>query len=264
MQTKVNHYLIRLQFLGFRYSGWQKQPGQRTIEGMLVKTLKFILPNQGVKVLGTGRTDAKVSALDYAFELFVKGRPLTDLPAFMHAFNANLPADIKVTGLEEIEGEFNIIQSIKVKEYIYLFSFGTKNHPYAAPFMANIMEQLDIESMKKAALLFKGTHNFSAYTARPRDNATFVREVLECDIQDNQLVTASFFPKESYLLKIKAVGFLRYQVRMIMGGLISLGKGEIKFEDIEESLRENTNFQVTYVAPGSGLHLNTLEFDRYQ
>ena len=89
--------------MGFRYSGWQKQPGQKTIEGMLVKTLKFILPDQGVKVLGTGRTDAKVSALDYAFELFIKGRPLADLPSFMHSFNANLPADIRVTGLEEIE-----------------------------------------------------------------------------------------------------------------------------------------------------------------
>ncbi len=261
MQAITYHYLIRLQFLGFRYSGWQRQPGQKTIEAMLVKTLKFILPDQGVKILGTGRTDAKVSALDYAFELFIRQGPIIDLGSFIELFNTNLPADIRVTGLEEIDGNFNIIQSIKVKEYIYLFSFGAKNHPYSAPFMANIMEQLDIESMKKAAQLFQGTHNFSAYTARPREHARFIRDVIECKIQDNTWLTASFFPEKSYVLRIKAAGFLRYQVRMIMGGLITLGKGDIIIDDIRESLTENTNFQVNYVAPGSGLHLNALEFD---
>ena len=70
MNLKSYRYIFKVQYLGFRYSGWQRQPGQRTIEGMLLKTLKFILPNTAVKILGAGRTDAKVSAADAAFELF--------------------------------------------------------------------------------------------------------------------------------------------------------------------------------------------------
>ncbi|MGB3149310.1 MAG: tRNA pseudouridine(38-40) synthase TruA, partial [Maribacter sp.] len=95
MQKKRFHYMVRLQYLGFRYSGWQIQPGQRTIEGMLVKTLKFILPNTKLKILASGRTDAKVSALDAVFELFIEDRPLQELDAFMNLFNINLPPDIR-------------------------------------------------------------------------------------------------------------------------------------------------------------------------
>jgi len=66
MQTPRYYYLIHVQFLGFRYSGWQKQPNQKTVEGMLVKTLKFVLPNAKFKILGAGRTDARFSALNTA------------------------------------------------------------------------------------------------------------------------------------------------------------------------------------------------------
>ena len=53
---------------------------------------------------------------------------------------------------------------------------------------------------------------------------------------------------------------MRYQIRMIMGALIELGRGAINFNDIEKSLLENNHTQLTYVAPGSGLHLNKLDF----
>ena len=64
-------YLIRIEFLGFRYHGWQKQPNFRSIQGMVDKTFEFIFQHNDFKTHGCGRTDAKVSADDYAFELFL-------------------------------------------------------------------------------------------------------------------------------------------------------------------------------------------------
>ena len=260
MNRKKFYYLIKLQFLGFRYSGWQKQPNRKTIEGMLTKTLKFILPEISFKILGAGRTDAKVSALDAAFELFIEDTPLMNIEAFKNDFNKNLPSDIKIIDVSEVNESFNIIQDGKIKKYVYLFSFGEKNHPFCAPYMTNIMDQLDIALMKEAATLFMGTHNFQSYTARPRENAKMRRTIISSEIIENTFIEANFFPKKSYAFIVEGSGFMRYQVRMMMGALLQLGKGEIPLDMITAALEEDNTVKFTYVAPGSGLHLHSLEF----
>ncbi len=261
MQRKKYYYLIKVQFLGFRYSGWQKQPGQKTIEGMLLKTLKFILPDRKYKILGAGRTDAKVSALDAAFELFLEEEPISNHEEFLTLFNRNLPPDIRILSIDRAEGKFNIIQHSKSKEYVYLFSYGQKNHPFSAPYLANIIDDLDIELMQRGAKLFEGTHNFISYTARPQGNIKSVRTITSCKLIVNEILKANFFPEISYALHVEGAGFMRYQVRMIMGALIQLGKGELFLENIEASLKENNNVKISFVAPGSGLLLNNLEFN---
>ncbi len=260
MKKRRFYYLINLQYLGFRFSGWQKQPRQKTIEGMLSKTLKFILPNINFKILGAGRTDAKVSALDAAFELFLEEEQILDLDGFLELFNRNLPADIRAVGIEPVDETFNIIKDPKVKEYLYLFSFGGKNHPFSAPFITNILDELDIEAMKEAAELFVGTHNFSAYTVKSQNNASDLRTIKSCSIIENTILKANFFPDTSYALQVVGKGFMRYQIRMIMGALIQLGKKELTFDDIKDSLATPSKLELSSVAPGSGLILNRIEF----
>lgn len=256
------YYLVKVQYLGFRYSGWQKQPGQKTVEGMLSKTLKFIIPDRSFKILGAGRTDAKVSAQGAAFELFLKGEAIGNRKEFMEDFNRSLPPDIRVSNLEMVTKEFNIIQNICVKEYRYFFSFGSKNHPFCAPFLANIMDELDIGLMVQATSIYTGTHNFRSYTARPQKNAAFRRSITYCKIAENDLLKANFFPEKSYVLTIRSRGFLRYQVRMIMGALIQLGKGILTLEDLRKSLQDDSDVVLSYVAPGSGLMLYDLNFEQ--
>lgn len=253
-------YLLQIQYLGFRYSGWQKQPGQRTIESMLQKTLKFIQPHKRFKIIGAGRTDAKVSALEGAFQLFTEQKPIEDITGFMRLFNENLPPDIKILSIREVAPSFNIIQHKKTKEYRYLFSFGIKNHPFSAPFMANLHEDLDIEAMKKAATIFQGTHNFKNFTARKQLKTKVIRTIDFCEISENTTFKASFFPSKSYVLKVRGEGFMRYQIRMIMGALILLGKGDITVDTIKKALHGSETTLIPYVAPGSGLILNSIEF----
>jgi len=262
VSDKYTYYLIGIQFLGFRYSGWQKQPDHKTVEGMLMKTLKFILPNRKMKILGTGRTDAKVSVLEGAFELFLEGGPLENEDSFLQLFNLNLPPDIKAIRIIKTNKNFNIIKGVETKEYVYLFSFGSKNHPFAAPFIVNIQSDLNIEGMKEAAKLFKGMHDFSNYTVKEAKNKDNLRNVIACHIEENDILEANFFPEISYALRIKADGFIRYQVRMIMGALIQLGKGVLEYSDISDSLMPGNSIELTSVAPGSGLLLNTVNFKK--
>ncbi len=252
--------MVYLQFLGFRYSGWQPQPGQRTIAGMLQKTLKHIMPERTFKILGAGRTDAKVSALQMAFELFLEDGPLDSISDFEEQMNRNLPPDIRVLEVLPTTKDFNIIQDCSSKEYVYLFSHGEKNHPFCAPFLANISTPLNIEAMTKAARFFEGTHDFSCYTAGLKPNAQVVRTIDRCELMENTLLTANFFPKKSYALHVQGKGFMRYQIRMIMGALILLGRNEMDMQTLTMSLQENCSMVLPYVAPGSGLMLNKINF----
>ena len=78
----------------------------------MLKTLKFVLPERRYKILGSSRTDAKVSSLDGAFELFLEGIPISDLGAFKHTFNLNLPQDIRITEIIPVDREFHRYVSV--------------------------------------------------------------------------------------------------------------------------------------------------------
>ena len=260
MQPKRFYYLIKVQYLGYRLHGWQRQPGFKTVEGLIKKTFKFILPDRRLKILGSSRTDAMVSANESAFELFLEEEPLEELADFIKLLNKNLPPDIKALDIQEVDGKFNIIQDSKLKEYHYLFSFGEKNHPFCAPLMTNLQETLDIEIMMEGAKLFKGLHHFQNFCVRSSGNSIYEREVHFSEIKENTIYTANFFPKKSYVVIVKGSGFLRYQIRLMMGTLIQLGKGELTLKDIEESLKADVDNQMTYIAPASGLILHKIEF----
>lgn len=260
MQKIRFYYLIKIQYLGFRLHGWQRQPNFKTVEGLIKKTLKFVLPGQKTKILGSSRTDAMVSANEAAFELFLFEKPLTDLNTFLDLFNNNLPPDIRVLSIKEVTRTFNIIQHPKSKEYLYLFSFGGKNHPFCAPLMANFQENLDIKLMIQGARLFEGTHSFHNYCVAPSPGTQLLRTISLCVLDENTIYTANFFPEKSYVFKVEGAGFLRYQIRLMMGALIQLGKGEIKTEDIKNSLLTETIMPLNFIAPASGLILNRIDF----
>ncbi len=259
MANWTSFYLIRLEFLGFRYHGWQKQPKYRSVQGMLDKTLLFILGHEDFKTLGCGRTDAKVSADDFALELFLN--QTFETKNLLKELNKNLPSDIKVKSVEAVGPEFNIIQSSKEKEYHYYFSSGDKSHPFNAPLIRDFGNQLDIELMQKAAKLFEGVHNFKRYASKPSSNTIFEREIVLSEIVVNQQIQANFTPTKSYIFKVRSKGFLRYQVRLMMGALVNIGRAEWTLDDLKETLKNTEGLQVKHIAPSSGLVLHKVEFD---
>jgi tRNA pseudouridine38-40 synthase len=252
--------VFKIQYLGYRFHGWQKQPNVKTVHLMIDRTFKYILEDKKFKTLASGRTDAMVSANEGAFELFLE-EPIEGFKEFLELFNHNLPQDIRALSIKEVDEKFNIIQHSKTKEYLYLFAFGNKYHPFCAPILTTIRESLDIELMKQGAKLFEGTHNFKNYCYKATDNGVYSREILTCKIVENDLYTASFFPPKTYILKVRGKGFMRNQIRLMMGVLIKLGRREVTLQYIEESLKPDVQEHMDYIAPASGLILNKIEFE---
>lgn len=259
-QSKKYYYLISIQYLGYRFHGWQKQPNVKTLHLMVDRTLNFILEGKYFKSLSSGRTDAMVSAEHAAFELFLR-EPIEDEIAFLELFNYNLPQDIRALSIREVDEKFNIINHSKIKEYLYLFTYGQKCHPFCAPIMTTILDDLDINLMKQGAKLFEGENYLWSYCYKPTENGVYTRTVLQCELVENEMYTANYFPKKSYLLRVKGKGFMRNQIRLMMGTLIDLGKGKLTLQDIENSLVPNNKIKMDYIAPASGLILNNIEFE---
>jgi len=254
-----SYYLIRIEFLGFRYHGWQKQAKLKSVQGMIDKTFAFILGHTDFKTLGCGRTDAKVSADDFAFELFVNQDFECD--KLLERLNKELPSDIRAKSVQVVNEDFNIIQHSKVKEYHYYFSSGEKSHPFNAPLIRDFGAALNIELMKEAAALFMGTHNFKRFASKPSANTIFERTVLFSVIEENTRFVDAFTPSETYVFKVKSKGFLRYQVRLMVGALVDVGKGVMTLEDLKETLDNFNGTQIRHIAPSSGLILHKVEFD---
>lgn len=258
MQRK--YYIIKIQYLGFRFHGWQKQPEVNTVQRMVDRTLAYVLGHKKFKTLAAGRTDAKVSVNETFIELFLDEGYL-DFEEFMPLFNLNLPQDIKALNIEETNKNFNIIQHTKQKEYLYVFTFGEKIHPFAAPFMVAFPDVLDLMIMQQAAKLFEGTHNFRNYTYKPTPTTNTIGTITTCELVENTVYEANFFPKKSYILRVVGEGFKRNQIRIMMARLMELGKGMIDFQTIEKSLSNPDEIlPITYIAPASGLILQSVDF----
>ncbi len=257
-KNKRYYYLIQLQYLGYRYHGWQKQPNVKTVQLMVERTIRYVLGHDEFKILASGRTDAMVSANEAAIELFV-WEPLEE--DFLSTLNTNLPSDIRATKVQQVDEKFNVIQGSKLKEYIYLFSSGEKNHPFAAPFMVYVEQELNVEKMMEAAKCFQGAHNFQRFCYKPSPETIFERTIDLCEIVKNDLYTANFFPENSYLLRVQGKGFMRHQVRLMMGAIFAVGKEKLTIEQLKEALKGGDNQPVSYIAPASGLMLNKLSFD---
>ncbi|MDA9317151.1 tRNA pseudouridine(38-40) synthase TruA, partial [Polaribacter sp.] len=232
----------------------------KTVHDIVDKSLHFVFKREDYKTIGVGRTDAKVSANTYYINLFARFE--LNQETFLKEFNKNAPADLKALSFKVLPGDFDLINSEKIKEYHYYFSFGEKNHPFAAPFMTGLQEELRIDLMKLGAKLFEGEHYFHKYCTKPSDHTLFKRTIDSCEIVENNVLTANFFPETSYVLKVRGKGFLRYQIRLMMATLFEVGKENISIQFIEASLKEdNDQKSLRNVAPGSGLQLYDIDFD---
>ncbi|WP_372936406.1 tRNA pseudouridine(38-40) synthase TruA [Seonamhaeicola sp.] len=257
---KKYFYVINIQYLGYRFHGWQKQPNVKTLHLMVDRTLNFILEGRYFKSLISGRTDAMVSAENAVFELFLQ-HEIKDLDAFLELFNYNLPQDIRALGITKVDAKFNIINHPKTKEYLYLFTYGEKCHPFCAPIMTTILDDLNIEIMKQGAKLFEGEHYLKAYCYKPTNKGIYTRIIETCELVENTIYTANYFPDKTYILRVRGKGFMRNQIRLMMGTLFDLGKGKLTLDDIKASLKPNNAIKMDYIAPASGLILNKVDFE---
>ena len=239
-------YLITFAYDGSKYKGYQKQPRVKTIQGELERALKEINNDKQVDVSASGRTDAKVHAYNQKahFDLDIK----ITCDKLKQALNSLIPGDIYVKSVVEVKDDFHARFNVKAKEYIYKINMGEYN-PLEKDYVYQYNKRLDLVEMERALKYLEGEHDFKSFSKTDDEKEYYVRTIIQTniirEIKDVNHFTISFL----------GTGFLRYQVRNMVGLLIEIGEGKRKSEDILEILDAKDRRKAGITAPGEGLYL---------
>lgn len=239
-------YLITFAYDGSKYKGYQKQPRVKTIQGELERALKEINNDKQVDVSASGRTDAKVHAYNQKahFDLDIK----ITCDKLKQALNSLIPGDIYVKSVVEVKDDFHARFNVKAKEYIYKINMGEYN-PLEKDYVYQYNKRLDLVEMERALKNLEGEHDFKSFSKTDDEKEDYVRTIIQTniirEIKDVNHFTISFL----------GTGFLRYQVRNMVGLLIEIGEGKRKSEDILEILEAKDRRKAGITAPGEGLYL---------
>ena len=245
----MTRYFITFSYDGTNFSGYQKQPRERTIQNELEKALKEINENKKVEVHASGRTDAKVHALNQKahFDLDIK----ITKEKLKKALNSLLPEDIHIKNVEEVSDNFHARYNAKGKEYIYKINMGEYN-PLERNYVYQYNNRLDVTEIERAMKYLEGTHNFKSFTKTDEEKDDYVRTLSQTnlirDLKDVNKITLVFV----------GTGFLRYMVRNMVGTLIEIGEGKRKSEDIITILKEQNRTHAGKTAAPEGLYLKNV------
>lgn len=251
--------LIRIEYDGTNFSGWQKQPEARTVQGEIEHVLKYIALVD-VPIHGTSRTDAGVHALGQcaSFE-WNCNMPVEKLPEVMNrrfgaggAGRQGAPGDIRILSAEVMPDDFHARYNCKGKTYRYIIDKAgdifRRNYSYQFPEAG----ELDIEKMRAAAEHIVGTHDFKCFeTAGGTPREITVRTVSNLTITDNE---------QAVIVEITGDGFLYNMVRIIVGTLCEAGLGKRTAESVAEAIESMDRSKAGFTAPPQGLYLKEIYF----
>lgn len=243
----MTRYLIDFSYSGANFSGYQKQPGKRTVQDEIEKVLSSI-NNNSVKLTSSGRTDALVNAIHQKahFDLDKK------IGAYKlnGALNSYLPDDIYVNSVREVDNLFHARYMVKSKTYEYLINTGDYN-PLLRTHVYQYCKPLNIRKMKKAVKYFIGKHDFTTFVSAEDKKEDKVREIYDASVDEKDGIIKITF---------KGSGFLKYQVRNMVGTLIKIGEEKV-LPDIILSLLEKKDRKCAFLcAPAQGLTLTDVKY----
>jgi len=243
-------YLIKFSYDGTNFFGYQKQPGKRTIEGEFEKALYNINDHKETKIFSSGRTDAGVHALLQTahFDLSIN----ITLYKLKCALNSLLPEDIHVFSTEIVDNDFHARYNVKEKTYIYKINIGEYS-PHDRNYIYQFNKQLDVEKMKEAIKYFLGEHDFKPFVSEEVIKNNYVRNMTKVNIVEEQNILCISFT---------ASGFMKYQVRNMVGTLIKIGQNKLEPNIILEIFEDFSKNKFVTTAKPEGLYLESVVYDK--
>lgn len=236
-------YLITFSYDGSEFSGYQRQNGLRTVQEEIEKALEFINDGKKTIINSSGRTDKGVHAICQKAHVDMD----IDITEYhlKRALNSNLPKDIHVIKVESVDNSFHARYMVKEKEYKYYLNMGEYN-PCMRKYIYQYNKNLDIKEMQKCIKYFLGTHNFKSFTPSKDKRENYVRTINYVDISvDKDIVCFTF----------RGNGFIKYQVRNMVGYLIKVGEGKKSSGDIPSILLSENRCMASITAHSEGLYL---------
>ncbi len=242
---------LTVAYDGTEYHGWQVQPGLATIQGVLEQVASEI-EGAPVKVLGAGRTDAGVHALEQvaAFDLS------NPIPAanLKKAMNRLLPQAIRVLSAEEAPPDFQPRFQAVSRTYQYRIFRGEVCPPFERLYVHHYPYPLDARRMIELAPRFEGEHDFSAFAASDdRDPAggSKVRTVFSSRVSQEG---------DRLLYTVTGSGFLKHMVRNLAGSLVAAARGNLDAAAINALLQPGCLVKAGPTLPACGLFLVAVRY----
>ena len=234
-----------ISYDGTSFSGYQVQPGERTVQLEIEKVLTTMHKGEHVRITASGRTDSKVHATGQVIHF---DTPLSIPPEkMMKALNVQLPRDIRVLAVEEVPSDFHARFSVSGKRYRYIWDCSTVQSPFRRYYTVETAGvKPDVEKMKDAAQYIVGEHDFTCFCAANTSVVDKVRTVhaLEFEWHEDELH-----------MTIEGNGFLYNMVRIIAGTLWEVGTNKRTAENVREVIALKNRDLAGKTAPAHGLYL---------
>lgn len=240
-------YKLTFEYDGTNFSGWQKQPDVRTVEGTAEEALSTLY-QQEIDIIGQGRTDAGVHARGQAAHVDLSDRYIPS--RILHAMKGLLPEDVALLSVEIVPDDFHARFDAQSRSYRYQVI------NRAAPLMRQqawqVNGSLDEALLQQCAELVLGEHDFVNFCIPSGDE----HQTTICTISQ------SCWKKEGDLLIYEITGnrFLRHMVRRLVGTMIKVSSGEIPAEEFKQLLLRNKATQKGHTAPAHGLILERVAY----
>lgn len=238
-------YLITFSYDGTNFNGYERQPNLRTVEGCIEEALKFISGGDSIIIHASGRTDAKVHAINQKAH-FDLNKDITSYK-LKSALNTYTDKDIFIKDVKEVESDFHARYMVKKKSYIYKINTNEYN-PFFRNYMYQYNKKLDVEKIKEESMSLIGTHDFSSFANKEDKKDNYIRTIYDIKIEEDKgIITLTFIGN----------GFLKYQVRNMVGALIETSKNKSSIKTILD-LKKREAFGL--IAPPNGLYLKDVEY----
>jgi tRNA pseudouridine38-40 synthase len=232
-----------LSYDGTDFHGWQRQPGLRTVQGVVEAALLQLTGARAVTT-ASGRTDAGVHALGQVVHFLTASRHSTK--TFVRALNALLPNDVRILTAEEKPQAFHATLDAQSKRYRYLIDNGQVANPFQIRFSWHVHPPLDAAAMARAGKFLLGRHDFRSFETEWPNRTSSVRTIVDLTVERS----------ESFVtIEVEADGFLYNMVRSIAGTLMLVGAGKRPDTWVAEVLAAGRRALAGPTAPAKGLFL---------
>ena len=239
---------LTIEYDGSAYHGWQIQKNGITVQESIKRAVKKITGEE-VNVIGCGRTDSGVHALNYVCNF----KTSSTIPPckFKDALNSRLPDDIRCKKSELVGENFHSSYSASAKTYMYRILNTPDTNVFERNYSWHYKYNTDIEKMRTAAQAFLGEHDFIGFAAAGFTVSTTVRTIYDIKInKENGMIT----------IEVTGNGFLYNMVRIIAGTLVMMGNGKIDYSLADEIIASKDRKRAGITAPPQGLFLKEVYY----
>ncbi len=245
----VRRMKLEVAYHGQSFHGWQKQRGQRTVQGELHEALAKLFRGHRVSVVGASRTDTGVHAAGQVAHLDPPGSIPPE--ALVRGLNSRLPRQIRVLSARHVAATFHARKNALGKLYTYRARWREPNLPWLEQRSAAVREISDPASFSAALDLLAGRHDWASFTVTNPGVESTTRTLFRVRVRNR---------REGIDIDFFGEGFLRYQVRRMVGALLEVGTGDRDVDGLRNLIERPRPGAPIRTAPAQGLCLEHIYY----